>query len=64
MRKLERHRFFENHDIDALAKQGAQQRLARRYAALGRCDRDHNQRFEPDEQEHATGIGVRSLRCT
>ena len=45
LRKLQRQRFFQDHDIDALAEQGTQQGLAGRYAALARGNGNNDQRF-------------------
>ena len=61
VRQLQRQRFFQDHDVDALAEQGAQQRLARRNAALAAATSDDDARFEHDQPQHALRVGVRRV---
>ena len=57
MDEIESQRFFENHLIDALAKLGAQQRLAEGNATLRRRHRGDQQAFESDQPEYRSQLG-------
>ncbi len=52
LRQIQRQRFFEDHDVDALPELRAQQRLRERDSALGHGRERHQQRLESDVRSH------------
>ncbi len=60
MAQVQGQRLFEYHHVDPLPQLRAQQRLAQRQAALGRCDRGDERAFENDERDDTRGIRGRT----
>ncbi len=61
MRQLESQGFFQDHQVDALAHQRPQQRLAGGDATLCAGNQNHHPRLGSDEQKHGVSLGVTSL---
>jgi hypothetical protein len=56
MLQLQRQRLLQDHDVDALAQLGAQQRLAQVQAALGRSHDGDQGALQDDELDHPRGV--------
>ncbi len=57
MRQIQRQRFFQDHDVDALTQLRAQQRLRERNPALRHGGGGDQQRFEGDIAHHIVEVG-------